>query len=172
MEWIGNIIFTVVQSWLSWQSQLSVWDNIKLIAYGFMFWTILFLIITFIFWVLFLACMNVQRVYENRKAEKKVGQRKYMFRWYQWIVVAPLVAIMMIVDILFRYTYGVIIFFPYFRGFFSDVTFSKELEAILATEIYKGTFNYKLALFIAQELINPFSYDGEHIRTPLEPKKI
>ncbi len=171
MDWIANIFVTVIQAWISWQSGLSVVANLWLIAKASLFWTGIFLLASFLLWGFFIGGMNIQRVYEKRKKEYSAGTRKNIFTPIQWIFAAPFIAFAVIIDVLYRYTFGIICFFPYFRGFFSDVTFSKELEAIMGTRIYIGTRNYKVARWIAANLINPFSYDGEHIRMPFEPKE-
>lgn len=119
-------------------------------------------IVTYVFWLLFVLCMNIQRVYEGKKAKGE------SFTVVQWMLAGPAIVVMLIVDVAFRYTYGMFLFFPYFRGFFKDITLSKMLEGILATPIMKGTPHYKMAKWLANNLINPFSYDGKHIRMPLE----
>lgn len=163
---IANAGLTAVQVWLSWQSGLSVWANILILLKGLGINIGIFMIVTPVFWLLFVAGMNIERVYKNKR---KDGRKWYKaFSLAQWLFAGPAVAILVIVDILFRYTYGVVIYFPYFRGFFHDYTLSNMLNAILATPIYKGKWRYKLSKWIAVNLINEFSYDGKHIRLPLE----
>ncbi len=171
MDWIANIFVTAIQAWISWQSGLSVAANLWLIVKASLYWSLIFCASAFLLWAFFIGGMNIQRVYEFRKKEKDAGRRKNIFTPIQWTFAAPFIAGTIIVDVLFRYTFGIICFFPYFRGFFSDVTFSKQLEGILGTRIYIGNRNYKVARWISANLINPFSYDGEHIRMPFEPKE-
>jgi hypothetical protein len=166
LDGISNAALAAIQIWLSWQSGISVWANILLLLKGMILNIIVLAEVTLGFWVLFVAGMNIQRVYE-----KKVSDGR---KWYKafnpavWFFAGPAIVALVIVDVLFRYTYGVVIYFPYFRGFFHDYTLSNMLNAILATPIYKGTWRYKLSKWIAVNLINEFSYDGRHIRLPLE----
>jgi len=117
-------------------------------------WT---LVVTWLFWGLYVMGMGLQREMDTLKAQGKD------FTFTQKTLAGPWVSLLVIVDVVFRFTYGILIFFPDLPR---ELTFSQQLERLLSYG--KGSWRYKLAFWLASELINPFSAGAPHIRTPLE----
>lgn len=98
----------------------------------------------FVFFVLYVACMNVLRVHHEGR-----------LNWITWILGGLTVLIGLIVDVIHNLTVFTVLFFELPK----EWTVTDRLKR----HVKEKTFRGKLANWIANILLNPFDHTGNHV---------
>ena len=98
----------------------------------------------YLFFILYVASMGMIRAHKDGK-----------LNWLLWGLCLPFVTISWIVDVVHNLTLFTLIF----RELPKELTVTSRLKRHAKAH----TFNGKLARWIAETILNPFDYDGDHL---------